>query len=126
MTTVNLTDRQSAALAHELNDFNKANPDAAAKGVDDFLQMLVSARADAAVRQYSVITPFAFVQRFTPQEYAGIRKAGTTNPDVQGYLDALAAANTVDLTHEKVADGLALLEQAGLIATGRAAQIGSL
>jgi hypothetical protein len=120
-----LSEQRAAGIAAELTRFNAANPDGQLT-LPQFVQALVDSRADAAVREHSVITPSGFILRFTGKEYSDITAAAKVNKDVAALLEKLKAASEVDLTHEVVIDGLASLEGAGLIAAGRAAEIGAL
>ena len=71
------------------------------------------------------ITAYAYASRFTQAERVAIRTAGQTNIQVQDYLEMLnlLVNNGVNLLDPQLAIDVNALETAGLIATGRAAQI---
>jgi hypothetical protein len=64
-----------------------------------------------------------FLRLFTQAERIGIRAAAAVNAVVADYQYMLDAATTVDLSDPDILAGIPLLETAGLIGPGRAAQI---
>lgn len=70
-----------------------------------------------------VLNKVDFLRLFTQQERIDIRAASTVNPVIADYQYMLDAATTVNLSDPDILTGIPLLEQAGLIAPGRAAQI---
>lgn len=92
-----------------------------------------SATAREAFRQFRVevlgesipreITAYAFMMRFTAPERSAIRAATAVNEDLADLYDRQRAAQTINLDDAEVAGGLALLEGAGILAEGRAAEI---
>lgn len=69
------------------------------------------------------ITKFAFKQRMTQDERIAVRETAKTNAQVYDFQDLLDSATYVDLSHQGTIDGVNQLEQAGLLATGRADEI---
>jgi len=67
------------------------------------------------------ITPLEFMQRFTKQERAAIRKS--SNEDVQDFFDLLRAASSFQLDHPLVVEGTALLVSQKLITQARRSEI---
>lgn len=121
-----LTGLRLAALQAELNEYLADHPEAFGMTVEQYVQSQVESRADAALQRYSVIKPYAFVERFTPTEYSGIVAAAASDANVAGYLALLKTKELVNLRSPSVAAGLNYLEQHGLIAEGRAAQIAAI
>lgn len=118
-----ITSPDVAALQAECNDYNTAN--ATSLTVEEFVQQVLQARAAANRARYGTITPYAFVERFSPKEYAAIR-AAAADERVAALLKRLGEVQEVHLFSEEVAKGLTLLEGAGLIGPGRAAEIMSI
>lgn len=69
------------------------------------------------------ITRLAFRSRLTNEEKVAVYTAAETNVQLKVFLDDLAAATYVDLTRPDTIAGVTFLETAGLLATGRAAEI---
>lgn len=69
------------------------------------------------------ITKREFIKRFTVQEYAAIKQAAAQNPTLDYYWQLFMLSEYVDLTDPDAISGVSMLEQAGLIATGRSAEI---
>lgn len=70
-----------------------------------------------------ILNKVDFLRLFYQQERIDIRAAGMVNPIIADYQYMLDAAVTVNLQDPDILTGVPLLEQAGLIAPGRAAQI---
>jgi hypothetical protein len=65
-----------------------------------------------------------FLGRFTLAELATILAAADSNPVLRAYMYKLEQrTEDVDLSSETVSSGILMIEQAGLIAPGRAAEI---
>ncbi len=79
---------------------------------------------DVAVREVSGV---AYLRRFTQEERIAIREAASQSAVLDDYLKLLDATiqqgGIVDLDDEDTVAAVNLLEQAGLIAAGRAAEI---
>ncbi len=77
----------------------------------------------------SVITSFAYMQRFTATETAAIQTAALASPPTEtslqifNWLMMVAAAGTIDLTNTTVTTGMAALVAAGLLTQDRATAI---
>lgn len=69
------------------------------------------------------ISPFDFLNRFTPEERAAIRTGAMTNGQIADYIGMVSAAPSIVLTDELTVTGVSHLEAAGLIAPGRGAEI---
>ena len=69
------------------------------------------------------ITAYAFMMRFTAPERSAIRAATAVNDDLADLYDRQRAAQTINLDDAEVIGGLAMLEGAGILAEGRAAEI---
>lgn len=79
--------------------------------------------APADTRLYGgrrVLTPVEFLRLFTPAERVAIRTAAKTNGVLEDYMALIDAAPEIHLDDHDVLSGVHMLEQAGLIATGRA------
>jgi hypothetical protein len=70
-----------------------------------------------------VLNKVDFLRLFTQAERINIRAAAAVDPVVADYQSMLDAATTVNLQDPDILAGVPLLEQAGLIGPGRAAQI---
>ncbi|MCL2829430.1 MAG: hypothetical protein FWD77_01680 [Betaproteobacteria bacterium] len=95
--------------------------------------LALSEIADIAAFQWEVaetdriaarqLSRFKFLQRFTPEEQATLLAAAQQNPALNAYLFNLQAATAVNLDEPATSAGVHLLEFAGLIPPGRAAEI---
>ena len=74
----------------------------------------------AVVREVSKVD---YLRRFTSDERVGIRQAAKTSPVLEDYLALLELAELVNLDDTDTISAVNMLEQVGLIATGRAAEI---
>lgn len=121
--TINVSSSpRSIALERALDAYNASNSPMTAEA---FMQKLIDGQLDGLVSAYlkTVITKLEFLGRFTADERVGIRSAAATNPSIADYLDLLNAAQDVMLTDARTDAGVQMLETAGLLAAGRAAQI---
>jgi hypothetical protein len=98
---------------------------AAGKSVEELAQQVATDAINAIVGQNIVsrVEPFDFLNRFTQDERAMIRTASLGNGQLADYIAMVSAAKTVVLTDELTMTGVQALEAAGLIASGRAAEI---
>lgn len=71
----------------------------------------------------NIITKREFLKRFTPEEYAAIRQATVANAMVDYFWQMFILSEEVDLLNQDTAYGINMLEQAGLLAQGRAMEI---
>lgn len=69
------------------------------------------------------ITKREFIKRFTVVEYATIKQAATQNAALDYYWQLFMLAEFIDLADPDTLSGVYMLEQAGLIAAGRAREI---
>lgn len=69
------------------------------------------------------ITKLEYLRRFTTDERVTIRAAAVSNPVLDDYLKLMELAQEINLDDQDTVAAVQLLEQAGLIATGRAAEI---
>lgn len=70
-----------------------------------------------------VITKLDYLRRFTQAERIAVRAAAKQSPELEDYLSLLDLAENVDLQDPDIVGALAMLEYAGLIGAGRAAEI---
>jgi len=70
-----------------------------------------------------LLTKVAYLKRFTQAERIGIREAAKVNAVVEDYVELLNLAQDVDLADPETIAGVQQLEAAGLLVTGRAAEI---
>ncbi|PUB82368.1 MAG: hypothetical protein DBP02_15050 [gamma proteobacterium symbiont of Ctena orbiculata] len=69
------------------------------------------------------ITPTELLRRFTITEKAAIVAAQATDPVVGAFMFTLQVAKVIDSDNQDLIGGVTYMESAGLIATGRAAEI---
>lgn len=69
------------------------------------------------------LTQKEFLKRFTPLEYSAVKGAAAANGTVDYYFQLLMAAAYVCVSDPDTMAGVQMLEQAGLIGEGRAAEI---
>lgn len=73
-----------------------------------------------------VIPPISkreFLKKFTPAEYAAIKTAANSNATLDWYWQQFLLAEFINMSDPDTMGGIQLLEAAGLIASGRAAEI---
>jgi len=75
------------------------------------------------VPEPTILNNVDFLRLFTQAERINIRAASAVNATIADYQYMLDAAVTVNLQDPDILSGVPLLEQAGLIGQGRAAQI---
>ena len=71
----------------------------------------------------TIITRFAFRQRFTFAERVAIRSAADSDTEVMVWLEDLQTASFIDLTRTEAQQGAQMLESKGLITSGRASEV---
>jgi hypothetical protein len=119
--------RADAGLQAATAAFNEENSVALkpAEYLAQRLDELLKAYADA--HNVGIITPYAFVERFTPDEYAAIVKYAPSDPHVAGLLARLKEVDQVHLFSAEVQGGVAYLSAtpaaAPLLTAERAAAI---
>lgn len=64
-----------------------------------------------------------FLKRFTPTEYEVIKTAAAVNGTVDYYFQLMMSADYVCVSDPDTVAGVTMLEQAGLLGSGRAAEI---
>lgn len=69
------------------------------------------------------ITKLSFRNRFTDAEKLAIYTAAESSAQIRVWLDDLAAAEFIDLDYPATVAGVQALEVAGLIGSGRAAEV---
>lgn len=69
------------------------------------------------------VTKLEYLRRFTGQERVTIRTVAKTNPVLEDYLAMLEIAQDINLDDSDTIGAVSMLEGAGLIAMGRAAEI---
>jgi hypothetical protein len=70
-----------------------------------------------------ILTKREFIKRFTVEEYAGIKAAATVNATLDYYWQMFMLAEEINTGDADTVAGVQMLEQAGLIAAGRAEEI---
>lgn len=80
--------------------------------------------AEAEANHFELpLTRKQFLDRFTATEYAAVRTAAAQNYVLDFYWQKLMVAESVYLSNAETQAGVQMLEQAGLIAAGRASEI---
>ena len=70
-----------------------------------------------------VVTKLAYLRRFTSEERVGIRAAAKANAILEDYLALLELSDEINLDDQDTLSAVQMLEGAGLIGAGRAAEI---
>lgn len=78
---------------------------------------------DFYIKPDAALTKLKFIKRFTAAEYAAIKAAAAANPTLDYYWQMLMLAEEVRLDDPDTIAGVTTLEQVGLLAAGRAAEI---
>ena len=69
------------------------------------------------------ITKLEYLRRFTTAERVAIRAAASANPVLDDYLKLMELAQEINLDDADTIAAVQMLEQSGLIAAGRAAEV---
>ena len=69
------------------------------------------------------ISKLKFMKRFTAAEYAAIKSAAATNGEVDFFWQKFLMAQDIVISDPELVAGLSALEQFGILAPGRAAEI---
>lgn len=69
------------------------------------------------------LTHRQFLKRLTGKEFKAIRQAAKNNPDVDMFLYLFERAQEIDMADPDTVAGVQMLEAAGIINAGRAAEI---
>lgn len=70
-----------------------------------------------------IVTKLEYLRRFTTEERVAIRAAASVNPVLDDYLRLMELAQEINLDDADTVAAANMLEQAGLIAQGRAAEV---
>lgn len=90
-----------------------------ATAINDYVMSI----QDADYPSSKPLTRLEFLRRFTESERVAITTAAAQNPILHDYMQMLNAAKLINMTDVDVAGGVTMLEQAGVIGTGRASEI---
>ena len=71
----------------------------------------------------TAITKLQFMKRFSAQEYAAIKAAAAVNGELDFFWQKFLMAQDIVISDPELIAGLNALEQAGVLAPGRAAEI---
>lgn len=82
-------------------------------------------RADQTAPQAgpSTMTKLEYLRRFTTEERVAIRAAATQNPVLADYLALMELAQEINTGDADTVAAVTMLEQAGLLAAGRANEV---
>ena len=69
------------------------------------------------------VTKLEYLRRFTTTERVAIRAAAAANPVLDDYLKLMELAQEINLDDPDTIAAVQMLEQSGLIAPGRAAEV---
>jgi hypothetical protein len=70
-----------------------------------------------------ILSKLEFLELFTAEERIAIRQARGSSAALDDYLYLMELAEDVDLDSQKTQGGVMMLEQAGILASGRAQEI---
>lgn len=70
-----------------------------------------------------ILTRLAFTERLTDEEMVAIYTAAKSDVRVEVWLDRFKISEQIDLTDQRLIDGIRYLEAASLLAAGRANEI---
>jgi len=97
--------------------------DGTASLVDGRLVITPHAAETAEPVEGKIITKRAFLSRLTPEEFATIKMAASQSATVDYFWQLFMVSEEIDLAFPDTIAGITMMEQAGLLATGRAAEI---
>lgn len=71
----------------------------------------------------NIISKMKFLKRLTPDEYSAIKQATLANPALDYFWQLFMLAEEIDLAYPDTIAGINMMEQIGLLGTGRAVEI---
>lgn len=89
----------------------------------DHIEVVPLADGSVTVTTGFRLTKLEFLRRFTQAERVAIRTAAQQSMVLADYMAMIDLAQDIDLTDVDTSGGVRMLEQAGLIAAGRADEI---
>jgi len=115
----------AADAVYDLNSFQEEllRNGGTADFVDGTIVITPKAPEIAEAPTPNIITKRAFLARITPDEYATIKGAATQNATLDYFWSMFMVSEEIDLAYPDTVNGLNMMENAGLIAAGRAAEI---
>ena len=125
MTTYAVTDKSTGALAYQY----QADAPIEWSGMefathDHTAQVEITPEGDiVGTVTGRVMTKLEFLRRFTQAERVAIRTVAKSNVVLEDYMAMIDLAQEIDTADADTAAGVQMLEQVGLIAEGRAAEI---
>ena len=105
--------RYSAARAQEVNGF----------GLVDYQHTEWTPDAQPVAPTSHTLTKLEYLRRFTVDERVAIRAAAAQNAVLADYLQLMELAQDINTGDPDTVAAVTMLEQAGLIATGRANEV---
>lgn len=105
--------RYSAAQAQEVNGFDLV----------DYAHTEWTPEAQQSATANQTLTKLEYLRRFTTDERVAIRAAAAANPVLGDYLKLMELAQEINTGDPDTIAAVQMLEQAGLIAAGRAQEI---
>jgi hypothetical protein len=70
-----------------------------------------------------ILSKLEFLRLFKTEERITLRTVAKTNPVVEDYMQLLELAEEINLDDEDTVGGVQMMEQAGLLGEGRAAEV---
>ena len=105
--------RYSAEMAQEVNGFDLIDYDHVEYFPDE----------PAVVVPTTILTKLAYLRRFTTEERVMIREAAKVNPVLDDYLAMMELAEEINTGDADTVAAVNMLEQVGLIGSGRANEV---
>ena len=105
--------RYSAMQPQEVNGY----------GFDDYDHTELTLQAPVPEIVPRTLTKLEYLRRFTVEERVAIRAAAASNPLLADYLQLMELAQEINTGDPDTIAAVTMLEQAGLIAAGRAQEI---
>lgn len=124
--SVTLTKRQEAGVAAAVAAANAELPEGAPQyTAETYLAARVQDVLNSYVSQHAVTSysPTGFFKLFTQDERIAIRSAAKAEPRIADFLSLAESAPSISILDPDTIAGVTLLETAGLLGKGRAAEI---
>jgi hypothetical protein len=86
-------------------------------------QMALDLLEEIGLNLVGSLTTAQFIDRLTPQEYATIKEVAQSNAQVEELKNRLLERERIALDEEPLVEGLLALAAAGLLQTGRPAEL---
>lgn len=85
--------------------------------------IIIPKAAETVIEKSAILTKREFLGKITPEEFVAIKNGASTNPYVDYFWQMFTLSEFIDINHPDTIQGVNMLEQFGLLSSGRALEI---